>query len=80
VAHIDADKCKMCLKCVDECPKGAIHAFNFPPRKPKPAAPAAPATPNAETPVVQKVVAPKEDAPKVEAAPVSEQKVEVKQS
>jgi ferredoxin len=74
VAHIDADKCKMCLKCVDECPKGAIHAFNFPPRKPKPAAtdatvvkPAAPAAPKAE-------------APKVEAAPVSEQKVEVKQS
>jgi Na+-translocating ferredoxin:NAD+ oxidoreductase RNF subunit RnfB len=84
VAHIDADKCKMCLKCVDECPKGAIHAFNFPPRKPKPAAtdatvvkPAAPAAPKAEAP---KTEASKVEAPKVEAAPVSEQKVEVKQS
>ncbi len=43
LAHIDPDKCKMCLKCVEACPRGAIKAFNFPPRKPKAEAPAAPA-------------------------------------
>ena len=35
LAYIDATKCKMCLKCVEVCPKNAIHAINFPPRKPK---------------------------------------------
>jgi len=35
LAYIDAEKCKMCRKCEEACPKGAIHAFNFPPRKPK---------------------------------------------
>lgn len=35
LAYIDADKCKMCRKCEEVCPKGAIVAFNFPPRKPK---------------------------------------------
>lgn len=35
LAYIDATKCKMCLKCVEACPKNAIHAINFPPRKPK---------------------------------------------
>lgn len=34
VAYIDFDKCKLCKKCVDECPTGAIHAVNFP-QKPK---------------------------------------------
>ena len=63
LAHIDAEKCKLCRKCEDECPQKAIHAFNFPPKKPKveapateaPAAPAAPAekptTPAPEAPV-----------------------------
>ena len=43
LAHIDPDKCKMCRKCEDACPRGAIAGFNFPPRKPKAeeAAPAA---------------------------------------
>ena len=35
LAYIDAEKCKLCRKCEEACPKGAIHAFNFPPRKPK---------------------------------------------
>lgn len=35
LAYIDAEKCKMCRKCEEACPKGAIHGFNFPPRKPK---------------------------------------------
>ena len=35
LAYIDAEKCKLCRKCEEACPKGAIHAINFPPRKPK---------------------------------------------
>ena len=35
LAYIDPDKCKMCRKCEEVCPRGAIKAFNFPPRKPK---------------------------------------------
>ena len=35
LAYIDAEKCKMCRKCEEACPKGAIHGFNFPPRKPR---------------------------------------------
>lgn len=30
VAYIDFTKCKLCKKCVVECPTGAIHAVNFP--------------------------------------------------
>lgn len=54
LAYIDAEKCKLCRKCVEACPKGAIHSFNMPPRKPKaetpetPKAPQAPTTPNVE--------------------------------
>lgn len=36
LAYIDYEKCKLCRKCVDVCPTGAIHELNFPPRKPKP--------------------------------------------
>lgn len=47
LAYIDFTKCKLCKKCVEECPTGAIHAVNFPPR-PVPKAPAAaPVTPPA---------------------------------
>lgn len=35
LAYIDPEKCKLCRKCEEACPKGAIHAINFPPRKPK---------------------------------------------
>lgn len=41
LAYIDADKCRLCVKCVDECPTGAIHKFNFPVKKAAPAAPSA---------------------------------------
>lgn len=34
LAYIDFTKCRMCRKCVAECPTGAIHELNFPPRKP----------------------------------------------
>ena len=30
VAYIDFAKCRLCKKCVAECPTGAIHAVNFP--------------------------------------------------
>lgn len=35
LAYIDFEKCKLCRKCVEVCPTGAIHETNFPPRKPK---------------------------------------------
>jgi Na+-translocating ferredoxin:NAD+ oxidoreductase subunit B len=35
LAYIDFNKCKMCRKCVEECPTGAILSVNFPPRPPK---------------------------------------------
>lgn len=35
LAYIDSFKCKMCRKCVEECPTGAIIEFGFPPRKVK---------------------------------------------
>lgn len=38
LAYIDFTKCKLCKKCVAECPTGAIHAANFPVLPPKPAA------------------------------------------
>lgn len=34
LAYIDYTKCRLCRKCEAECPTGAIHAVNFPPRKP----------------------------------------------
>lgn len=38
LAYIDFTKCKLCKKCVAECPTGAIHAVNFPVLPTKPAA------------------------------------------
>ena len=35
LAYIDEEKCKLCKKCVNECPTFAIHATNFPPPKEK---------------------------------------------
>jgi ferredoxin len=54
VAYIDFTKCKLCKKCVAECPTGAIHAVNFPVIKPKPeAAPAPQAAPSEGKAVVE---------------------------
>ena len=64
LAYIDYTKCRLCRKCEDQCPTGAIHAVNFPPRKAKPEA-----TPVEKVPEVQKV-------PKVAAPVASELKVE----
>ncbi len=33
LAFIDSEKCKLCRKCVTECPTNAIHEINFPPRR-----------------------------------------------
>ncbi len=33
LAYIDYEKCKLCRKCVVECPTNAIHELNFPKRK-----------------------------------------------
>ena len=49
LAYIDAEKCKMCRKCEEACPKGAIHGFNFPPRKPAAPPPAEPAVASGTT-------------------------------
>jgi Na+-translocating ferredoxin:NAD+ oxidoreductase RNF subunit RnfB len=35
LAYIDFTKCKLCRKCVTECPTGAILEINFPPKKEK---------------------------------------------
>ena len=53
LAYIDFTKCKLCKKCVAECPTGAIHAVNFPVVKPKPEA--APAPKPAEAPAAETV-------------------------
>jgi len=42
LAYIDPYKCKLCRKCVVECPTNAIHELNFPPRKIKTGETAAP--------------------------------------
>lgn len=33
LSYIDPNKCKLCTKCVDECPTGAIVKVNFPVKK-----------------------------------------------
>ena len=54
LAYIDFTKCKLCRKCVAECPTGAIHDVHFPkPLPPKPAAAPKPA------PAAAPAVAPK---------------------
>ncbi len=78
LAYIDAEKCKLCRKCEEECPQNAIHAVNFPPRKPKAEAPsnspkgeekAAAAKPAVAKPVAEKPAAPAAEKP---AAPAAE--------
>ena len=42
LSYIDFNKCRLCTKCVDVCPTGAIIKVNFPVRKPRPAEESAP--------------------------------------
>ena len=51
-------KVQVVRKCEEACPKGAIHALNFPPRKPKVEKPAATAAPKPTDPAAQPVSAP----------------------
>ena len=54
VSYIDFNKCRMCTKCVDECPTGAIVKVNFPVKKAKPAAETVVSKPEANsTPAVE---------------------------
>ena len=69
VAYIDFTKCKLCRKCVLDCPTGAIHDVNFPKPAVKPAPKPAPAA--AEKPAAP-APAPINDA---EAAPAQNQPV-----
>ena len=42
LAYIDPQKCKLCRKCVNECPTGAIKLVGMDPLPKEPKAPAAP--------------------------------------
>ncbi len=71
VAYIDFTKCKLCRKCVLECPTGAIHDVNFPKPAVKPApapkpAEAAPAAKPAEAPKAAETAAKPVESPKAE--------------
>lgn len=70
LAYIDPEKCRLCRKCEEACPKGAIHAINFPPRKPKTEAPAPKIA--AEKPVKE---APKTVATAAKETPAAEKAV-----
>ena len=48
LAYIDSDKCRLCRKCVVECPTNAIIEIGFPPRKVKEEAPATAEKPAAD--------------------------------
>ena len=67
----DAEKCKMCRKCEEACPKHAIHGFNFPSKKVVSDAPVKPVAEKAaaEAPVKN------EAGPKAADAPVQESPV-----
>ena len=73
LAYIDPQKCKLCRKCVNECPTGAIKLVGMDPLPKEPKAPAAPkaAAPAAEktAPAAEKTAA--KEAPKA-AAPAAE--------
>ena len=55
VAYIDSQKCKLCRKCVNECPTGAIVLRGMEPLPKEPKAPAAKPAEKAATPVAKPV-------------------------
>lgn len=61
LAYIDSQKCKLCRKCVNECPKGAIKLVGMEPLPKTPKAPAAKAAEGAavkaETPAAKSAAA-----------------------
>lgn len=76
LAYIDPEKCRLCRKCEDECPKKVIVALNMPARKPKAEAPAAP---KAEAPATPKPAAPKAEAPATPKAETPKAEAPVKE-
>ena len=68
LAYINAEKCKLCRKCEDECPQNAILAFNFPPRKRPTPAPSREGGETPAAPVAAKPVAPAAEKPVAPAA------------
>ena len=71
LSYIDFNKCRMCTKCVDECPTGAIVKVNFPVKEAKPAT---------ETPAAAPAAAPTEapkaaDAKAETAQPAKEEEI-----
>lgn len=71
LAYIDFEKCRLCRKCVDECPQYTILAVNFPPKKVVP-----PAEPKEQEPAQAPAEQPKqaEQAVNVEQPVKEEQK------
>lgn len=55
LAYIDPHKCKLCRKCVNECPTGAIRLVGM---EPLPKEPKAPAAPKTSAPAAEKTAAP----------------------
>ncbi len=79
LAYIDSQKCKLCRKCVNECPTGAIKLVGMEPLPKTPKAPAAKAAEGAavkaETPAAAKPAAAAENsAATVKTDSVKEQK------
>lgn len=65
LAYIDPQKCKLCRKCVNECPTGAIRLVGMDPLPKAPKAPAAPAASEAAKTPAASATSP---APKAPAA------------
>ncbi len=73
LAYIDFTKCRLCRKCVAECPTGAIHEVNFPVLKPKAEAPKAAPTAKPAAPAAAAAEAPKAAPAEVKPAEKKEE-------
>ena len=78
LAYIDPQKCKLCRKCVNECPTGAIKLVGMEPLPKTPKAPAAKAAEGAavkaETPAAKPAAAAENSAATAKTDSVKEQK------
>lgn len=71
LAYIDFNKCRLCRKCVAECPTGAIHDINFPTPAPAPEKKVAVETKPAPTITIEKI-----ETPVASAVEVKQEKLE----